>query len=118
VHVGVGIDARDGFVAVKGWVERTELSAVEFAQQINRLGVQHIVFTDIATDGTLTGPNYHAIRAVCQAVNCFVIASGGVSSLDDLRRLQRIALECPNLTGVVVGKALYDGRIDLKQLQS
>ena len=59
-HIAVGIDARDGFVAVKGWVERTEISAVEFARQIDELGVKHIIFTDIATDGTLTGPNYAA----------------------------------------------------------
>ncbi|HUK81263.1 MAG TPA: 1-(5-phosphoribosyl)-5-[(5-phosphoribosylamino)methylideneamino]imidazole-4-carboxamide isomerase [Verrucomicrobiae bacterium] len=118
VHIAVGIDARDGFVSVKGWVERTELSAIDFAQQVNRLGVQHIIFTDIATDGTLAGPNYHAIRAVCTAVNCFVIASGGVSSLADVHRLQRIAEECSNLTGVIIGKALYDGRIDLKQMES
>jgi phosphoribosylformimino-5-aminoimidazole carboxamide ribotide isomerase len=117
VHVAVGIDARDGFVAVKGWVERTELSAVDFAQQINRLGVQHIIFTDIATDGTLTGPNYHAIDAVCAAVGCFVIASGGVSSINDVRRLQRVAVTRPNLTGVIIGKALYDGRLDLKQVE-
>ena len=116
VHVAVGIDARDGFVAVKGWTERTELSAVEFAKRIDRLGVAHIIFTDIATDGTLTGPNYPAIRAVCRAVSCFVIASGGVSSADDVLRLRRVAEECPNLTGVIVGKALYDGLVGLRQL--
>jgi phosphoribosylformimino-5-aminoimidazole carboxamide ribotide isomerase len=117
-HVAVGIDARDGFVAVKGWVERTAISAVDFARQIDALGVKHIIFTDIATDGTLTGPNYAAIRSVCAAVKCFVIASGGVSALDDVRQLQRMTSECPNLTGVIVGKALYDGRIDLKQLEA
>jgi phosphoribosylformimino-5-aminoimidazole carboxamide ribotide isomerase len=116
-HVVVGIDARDGFVAVKGWVERTEVSAVDFARQIDQLGVKHIIFTDIATDGTLTGPNYAAIRSVCAAVKCFVIASGGVSALDDVRQLQSLTQECPNLTGVIVGKALYEGRIDLKQLE-
>ena len=116
MHIAVGIDARDGFVAVKGWVERTELPAIDFAQQVNRLGVQHIIFTDIATDGTLTGPNCHAIDAVCAAVGCFVIASGGVSSINDVRRLQRIAAARQNLTGVIIGKALYDGRVDLKQI--
>lgn len=115
-HVAVGIDARDGFVAVKGWVERTELSAVDFARQIDELGVKHIIFTDIATDGTLTGPNYAAVRNVCAAVKCFVIASGGVSVLEDVHKLRSMTEECHNLTGVIVGKALYDGRIDLKQL--
>ena len=117
-RIAVGIDARDGFVAVKGWTERTKLPAIDFAQQVNRLGVQHIIFTDIATDGTLTGPNYRAIDAVCAAVSCFVIASGGVGCLDDVRRLQRIAETRFNLTGVIIGKALYDGRIELKQIES
>ena len=115
-HLAVGIDARDGFVAVKGWVERTELSAVDFARQIDELGVKHIIFTDIATDGTLTGPNYGAVRNVCAAVKCFVIASGGVSALEDVHKLRSMTEECRNLTGVIVGKALYDGRIDLKHL--
>jgi phosphoribosylformimino-5-aminoimidazole carboxamide ribotide isomerase len=115
-RVAVGIDARDGFVAVKGWVESTEQSAIDFAQRIDELGVKHIIFTDIATDGTLTGPNYNAVRGVCEAVSCFVIASGGVSSLDDVRRLQQMADEQPNLTGVIIGKALYDGRIRLGDL--
>ena len=113
----VGIDARDGFVAVKGWTEKTELSALDFAQQIDPLGVTNIIFTDVSTDGMLAGPNYSAISNLCAAVNCNVIASGGVSSLDDVRRLQRLAEKWPNLVGVIIGKALYDGRIDLKQLE-
>jgi phosphoribosylformimino-5-aminoimidazole carboxamide ribotide isomerase len=116
-RIVVGIDARDGFVAVKGWVERTRFSAIDFAQQISRLGISNVIFTDIATDGTLTGPNYQAIEAVCAAVRCFVIASGGISSIDDFRRLQHIAEQHSNLVGVIIGKALYDGRIDLKQLE-
>lgn len=116
VHVAVGIDARDGFVAVKGWVESTKLPAVDFAKQIDKLGVKHIIFTDIATDGTLTGPNYNAVGSVCEAVECFVIASGGVSSVDDVRRLRQMADNHPNLTGVIVGKALYDGRVKLDEL--
>lgn len=116
-RIVVGIDARDGFVAVKGWVERTALSAVDFARQIDQLGVKHIIFTDIATDGTLTGPNYAAIQSICAAVKCFVIASGGVSDLKDVRQLESMTKESPNLTGVIIGKALYDGRIDLKQLE-
>jgi phosphoribosylformimino-5-aminoimidazole carboxamide ribotide isomerase len=115
-RIVVGIDARDGFVAVKGWVERTKLSAIDFAQQIEQLGARHIVFTDIATDGALTGPNYRAIETLCAAVKCFVIASGGVSLIQDVRRLQTLAEIRSNLTGVIIGKALYDGRIDLKQL--
>jgi len=115
-RIAVGVDARDGLVAVKGWVERTQLTAIDFARRIDRLGVRHIIFTDIATDGTLTGPNYSAIETLCAAVGCFVIASGGVSSIDDVHRLQRIAETHANLTGVIIGKALYDGRISLQQL--
>ena len=117
-RIVVGIDARDGFVAVKGWTEKTQLSAVEFARQISGLGVRNIIFTDVSTDGMLVGPNYDAIAHVCEAVTCNVIASGGVSRLDDVRQLQRLAREQPakNLVGVIIGKALYDGRIALKQL--
>jgi phosphoribosylformimino-5-aminoimidazole carboxamide ribotide isomerase len=116
-RIVVGIDARDGFVAVKGWTERTKLSAIEFAGQINQLGVSNIIFTDVSTDGMLAGPNYPAISSVCAAVTCNVIASGGVSSLEDVRRLQHLTEERPNLVGVIIGKALYDGRVDLKELE-
>ena len=118
-RIVVGIDARDGLVAVKGWTEKTKLSAVEFAGQISGLGMVNIVFTDVSTDGMLAGPNYEAIGAVCGAVRCHVIASGGVSGIEDVQRLQRLAAEESgnNLVGVIIGKALYDGRIDLKQLE-
>jgi len=117
-RIVVGVDARDGFVAVKGWTQRTAWTAVEFAQAVDRLGVQNIIFTDVSTDGMLAGPNYLATSALCNAVNCHIIASGGVSSLGDVQRLRRVADEVPrhNLVGVVIGKALYDGRIDLRQL--
>ncbi len=117
-HIAVGIDARDGFAAVKGWTENTKLAAVEFAQQINRLGIQHIIFTDVSTDGMLTGPNYIAIAGVCDAVKCFVIASGGVGSAEHVRRLRALSEQRDNLTGVIVGKALYDGRVSLKQMET
>ena len=115
-RIAVGIDARDGFVAVKGWVEKTTLAAVEFAGQINRLGVGTIIFTDIATDGTLTGPNFKAVSTVCAAVNCNVIASGGVAVAADVQQLRTLASQQANLAGVIIGKALYDGRIDLRDL--
>ena len=118
-RIVVGIDARDGFVAVKGWTEKTQVAAVDFAQQVNRLGVMSIVFTDVSTDGMLAGPNYEAIAAMCGAVTCNVIASGGVAKPDDVHRLQRLAEEQPkkNLVGVVIGKALYDGRVNLSQFE-
>jgi len=115
-RIAVGIDARDGFVAVKGWVEKTALSAVEFAGQISRLGVQTIIFTDIATDGTLTGPNFKAVSVVCDAVDCNVIASGGVAVTADVVQLRELAQIHANLAGVIIGKALYDGRVDLKSV--
>jgi phosphoribosylformimino-5-aminoimidazole carboxamide ribotide isomerase len=117
-HIVVGIDARDGFVAVKGWTETTKVPAKTFAKQVQDIGFQYIIFTDISTDGMLVGPNYAAISAVCASVTCHVIASGGVSKLEDIRQLQQMTTSSPNLTGVIVGKALYDGRIDLKQLES
>ncbi len=119
-RIVVGIDARDGFVAVKGWMEKTQLPAIEFAQQINRLGVLNIIYTDVSTDGMLAGPNYRAISAICAAVTCNVIASGGVSGLEDVLHLEGLAEEQvrQNLTGVIIGKALYDGRIDLKKLEA
>jgi len=116
-RIVVGLDARDGLVAVKGWTEKTRFTANEFAQQVNRLGVQNIIFTDVSTDGMLAGPNYSAICAVCGVVTCNVIASGGIAGIEDVVRLQQLAEHLPNLVGVVIGKALYDGRIDLKQLE-
>lgn len=115
-RIAVGIDARDGFVTVSGWVERTQWLAVEFAQRVERLGVATIVFTDVNTDGMLSGPNYFAIRAMAETVGCRMIASGGVGSLGDIERLYRVAQELkrPTLSGVIVGKALYDGRLDLR----
>lgn len=115
-RIVVGIDARDGFVTVKGWVESTNRPAPEFAQRINRLGVRTIIFTDVATDGMLSGPNCAAIADVCAVVSCEVIASGGVSGPDDVKRLQVLAKQCPNLKGVIIGRALYTGRVNLRQL--
>lgn len=116
VHVAVGIDARDGFVAVKGWTEKTQTTAVDFGRQVSDLGIQHIIFTDVSTDGMLTGPNYAATTKMCTAVKCFVIASGGVGEAGHIKALQELATQHQNLTGVIVGKALYDGRVDLASL--
>jgi phosphoribosylformimino-5-aminoimidazole carboxamide ribotide isomerase len=116
-RIAVGIDARDGFVAVKGWIEKTKWTTVEFAKRIDQLGVGTIVFTDVSTDGMLRGPNIAAVSAVCAAVRCDVIASGGVSQVEDVRRLQAVSTEWPNLVGVIIGKALYDGRVALRDLQ-
>ncbi len=109
--VVVGIDAKDGKVAVKGWVEVTELEAIAFARQMESFGAAGIIYTDISRDGMLTGPNIEAMGKMVQAVKIPVIASGGVSRLDDIKSLLKIE----NLWGVITGKALYSGALDLKQ---
>ncbi|GAQ94207.1 phosphoribosylformimino-5-aminoimidazole carboxamide ribotide isomerase [Thermodesulfovibrio aggregans] len=106
-----GIDAKDGLVAVKGWVELTEIKATELAMKIQDYGVWGIIYTDISRDGMLTGPNIEATKALVEAVKIPVIASGGVSSIDDIKRLAEI----PNLWGVITGKAIYSGAINLKE---
>jgi len=106
-RVAVGIDARDGRVSVRGWTETTKLEAVEFARQIEATGASTIIYTDIATDGMFTGPNYDGLAAIRGATECDLIASGGISSVDDLRKLATM----PGITGAIIGKALYDGRI-------
>ncbi len=104
----IGIDAKDGMVAVEGWEKTSDFTAVEFAKKMVALGVKTIVYTDIATDGTLSGPNVAAMREMAAAVNADIIASGGIGSLDDILSLKDTGVE-----GVIVGKALYEGKIDL-----
>ena len=109
-RIVAGIDARDGKVAVKGWTEVSEIDAIELGRQVAGFGVRAIIFTDIATDGMLTGPNIAAMRAMAEAVDVPVIASGGVSSIGDIRALAELPIE-----GIITGKALYDGRLDLAE---
>jgi len=113
-RVQLGIDARDGLVAVQGWQEATELDAVDFALQWKPLGVQRVIFTDIARDGMLQGPNIEAIGRFARESGLRVTASGGVSSKADLERLA--ALEADGVDRVIVGKAVYEGRIDLAEV--
>lgn len=105
----IGIDAKDGMVAVEGWEKTSDFTAVEFAKKMESLGVKTIVYTDIATDGTLAGPNVEAMREMASAVSCDIIASGGVGSLDDILSLKDTGVE-----GVIVGKALYTGKVNLQ----
>ena len=107
----VGIDAKDGKVAVKGWVEVTDLDAIEFAKHMEDNGASGIIYTDISRDGMLTGPNIEAMDKMVKAVGIPVIASGGVSKIDDIKNLMQIE----NLWGVITGKALYAGSLDLKE---
>ncbi|MFC2066452.1 1-(5-phosphoribosyl)-5-[(5-phosphoribosylamino)methylideneamino]imidazole-4-carboxamide isomerase [Chloroflexota bacterium] len=106
----VGIDAREGQVAIRGWLRETELEAVELAKSMGELGVRRFIYTDISRDGTLTEPNFAAITELVDAIRSPVIAAGGISSLNHLRMLQKLGVE-----GAIVGKALYTGDIKLKQ---
>lgn len=109
----VGIDARDGKVATRGWLETSEVLATDLADQMAQLGVSAIIYTDIHRDGTLQGPNKAALRELAEGVPIPIIASGGVSSIRDLLGL--LALEPLGVTGVIVGKALYTGDVSLKE---
>ena len=109
-QVLVGIDAKDGMVAVKGWVEVTEFEAIGFAKNMEGLGAAGIIYTDISRDGMLTGPNIDAMAKMVASVEIPVIASGGVSKIEDIESLMQIE----NLWGVITGKALYSGAMDLK----
>lgn len=112
-QITVGIDARDGNVAVQGWTEATELDAVAFAKRCAEMGVTEIVYTDIARDGTQQGVNFDTTLAVARAVSLPVIASGGVASLTDIKQLSR--LEADGIAGVIVGRALYTGAVTLAE---
>ena len=110
----VSIDARDGFVLVKGWQGKaTSIDALAFAGTLRKIGFNQVIYTDTSKDGTLKGPNIKDVKALLKASGLKVIASGGVSSLEDLRKLK--GLEKSGITGVIVGKALYEGRFTLSE---
>ncbi len=111
--IAVGIDARKGRVATHGWLETSDVHALDLAQRMARLGVERIVYTDIQRDGTLAGPNIEATRRLAQESGLAVIASGGVSSLDDIRALAQQS-SC-GIEGVIVGMALYEKRFTLTE---
>jgi phosphoribosylformimino-5-aminoimidazole carboxamide ribotide isomerase len=114
--IAVGIDAKDGRVAVKGWVDTTDTSALGLARQMDAIGVSTFIYTDVGTDGMLTGPNFGAQAELLGAVRARIIASGGVGSRDDVVRLAAMQKGHSNFDGVIVGKALYEGRVDLGDL--
>jgi len=107
--VVIGIDAKDGMVAIEGWAKTSEFSAIVFAKKMEEIGIKTIIYTDIARDGMLMGPNLAAMEEMVKAVGMEVIASGGVSKLGDVRSLKDIGV-----AGAIIGKALYSGDIDLK----
>ncbi len=112
-RIVVGIDAKAGMVAVQGWAEVTGVTAVELAKQFEGYGVAAIIYTDIARDGMLQGPNLEATKALAEAISIPVIASGGVSTLKDIENL--MAIESSGVTGVITGKAVYTGAIKLAE---
>jgi phosphoribosylformimino-5-aminoimidazole carboxamide ribotide isomerase len=116
--IAVGIDARNGRVAVKGWVDTTGTEALALARRMEGIGVRTLVHTDISSDGTLTGPNFVAQEALLAAVTCNVIASGGVGGREDVLKYLQTKRRRPNLEGIIIGKALYEGRVTLADLLS
>jgi len=107
--VAAGIDARHGRVSVRGWLDTTEVEAVQLARRLDALGARSIIFTDIKRDGMLTGPNLPALRALIREVTASVIASGGIATLEHLREVREAGA-----AGAIVGTALYTGRLTLK----
>ena len=110
-RIFIGIDAREGKVAVKGWEEVSAIDAKELAKRVETVGIAGIIYTDIARDGMLTGPNIPALEDMVRTMNIPVIASGGIATLDDIKSL----LEIKNLWGAITGKAIYSGSLDLKE---
>lgn len=108
--LAVAIDAKDGMVAIEGWAKTSEFTAIGFAKKMEELGAKTIIYTDISRDGMLTGPNLKAMEDMAKAVKIDVIASGGVTNIQDIRNLKEIGV-----SGTIVGKALYTGDIDLKE---
>ncbi|EJQ09099.1 1-(5-phosphoribosyl)-5-[(5-phosphoribosylamino)methylideneamino]imidazole-4-carboxamide isomerase [Bacillus cereus] len=107
----VGIDAKNGFVATRGWLDMSEISYIDLAKQMENVGVQTIVFTDISKDGTLAGPNFEQLELLQKSLGIRLIASGGVASIQDVKKLNDM-----NIYGVIIGKALYEKTIDLEEV--
>jgi len=112
-RIVVGIDAKDGLVAVRGWADVTEKKAAEMAREMEGMGVAAIIYTDIARDGMMQGPNIEATRRLAESISIPVIASGGVSSLKDIENL--MAIEQSGVVGAITGKAIYTGALDLRE---
>ena len=104
--IAVGIDARNGYVATEGWLDTSDVHFLDLAQKMEDIGVKTIIFTDISRDGTLTGPNLEQLQAINDKVSCNIIASGGISGLNDIKALRKL-----NLYGAICGKAIYSGNM-------
>jgi phosphoribosylformimino-5-aminoimidazole carboxamide ribotide isomerase len=109
-RIAVGIDARDGLVAIEGWAQTAQVSAIDLGRRFEDAGVAALVYTDISRDGVMKGLNIEATLALAEATSIAVIASGGLASIADVERL--LEPDCARLTGAITGRALYDGRLD------
>ncbi|MCF6282130.1 MAG: 1-(5-phosphoribosyl)-5-[(5-phosphoribosylamino)methylideneamino]imidazole-4-carboxamide isomerase [Candidatus Polarisedimenticolaceae bacterium] len=114
-HVMVGLDAKDGMVAINGWAEITEHNVVDMAKRFEQDGVEAIVYTDIGRDGMLTGPNIEATQALAEAINIPVVASGGITNIDDIRALCEV--ESSGINSAITGRAIYEGTLDFAEGQ-
>lgn len=112
-NLAISLDCADGYLAQRGWTEKTNIKATDYVKDLVGLNIACLIYTDIARDGTLKGPNVEGLKALMAATDIPVIASGGVSSLDDLKKLA--ALDPEKLLGTIVGKALYEGKINLEE---
>ena len=111
-QIALGLDAKDGFLSVSGWKENSNILTIDFLKEVNDHGMSRLIYTDINRDGTKQSPNFDETSKVANISKCPVIISGGVSSIDDIKK----AKDLKNIEGIIVGKAIYDGDIDLKDL--
>ncbi|MET3873591.1 1-(5-phosphoribosyl)-5-[(5-phosphoribosylamino)methylideneamino]imidazole-4-carboxamide isomerase [Puniceicoccus vermicola] len=114
--IAVGLDAKDGKLALRGWVKGTEINTLDFARKMEDVGVETVIHTDIATDGALTGPNLLSQAELADSCGLSVITSGGVSSQADVEALAKLSQDHANIAGVIVGRALYEGRVSVREM--
>ena len=112
--IALGLDAKDGYLSVSGWKENSNLKTLDYLKEVNDLGATRLIYTDINQDGMKRGPNFRETSKVADTSNCPVIISGGVSSVDDIKKARE--LNNKNIEGIIVGKAIYDGDINLDEL--
>ena len=111
--IAVSLDCVDGKVTRHGWTSTSDIKAVDFAKELELLGLKCLIYTDVARDGMLTGPNYEGLKALLDATDIPVIASGGIADIEDIKKLK--SLEARGVMGAITGKAIYEGRLDLKE---
>ena len=113
-QIALGLDAKDGNLSVSGWKENLNIKTKDYLEEVNNFGVSRIIFTDISRDGMKTSPNYEETIKIAEISNCPVIISGGVSSINDIKKAKK--LNNDKIEGIIVGKAIYDGDIKLDEL--